>query len=965
MKKYGRIGYGKTRRSLRGAVLFGLPALMLAGLLVWVALCPSRAGAEGDNLLINGSFETLDDQGQPVGWREDAYLFDEGYTVFAVSDEAADGERSVTIRNIGENDARYAQTVAVEPESLYRFSGYIKTEAVEDGRGANLSVEGLYTFSDSVYDTSDGWQYIEWYGETDEDQRSVTLFARLGGYSGESLGQAWFDGLRLEKVSEVPGSEIAALWYSSRVVGVYEGDGEEEEPSSGTPAWPMLIVSGLLYSLAAVLIFQGLRRKAALDRAAGRADGRRYGGLFGIGLAAAFVLRLALSYVTLGYMVDVNCFMSWGGTMAKVGPVGFYPETSFCDYPPAYTYVLGLNSLICGMIPGISEGMTRVVFRFFPALCDVLTCLALDWYLRRAKPETGDLERRAGLLLLAFHPVTVINSACWGQMDSALALLLLLVAIWAIEDRWELAFPCYMLSVLVKPQALMLGFLGLLAAILVWIRKPEVRRRMIGGLIGAAAVALIVVVPFSLRQDPFWIISQYGGTLSSYPYAAVNTANFYYLFDGNWDAVGNPASAWACAALAALAAGYGAALYARGKTAWRRAWIEPALAGVFCAFFAGCGFWGLSWAVAGAGAMAFAFLVTLGLFLRKGDMAFLPYMGGLLFLILYVFGIKMHERYIFPAFLLLALAFGLTRDRRIGAVFLGITVTAFLNEGIVLDNSIRLGSSMGHLNADTKALAMIAAAVNCLLTLYAVGVGIDLAAEGEKEARPKRGILSGWPAENRLCWRKADTLALCLILAAYSAVTFTTLGSRKAPQTAWTSSVHAENVVLDLGENREDFTMLYFARVSRYNFSVSVSPDGETWEEDTWAQLDQGQCWKWKAPTARGPFPPRGIGSPAGTCGSRRIRSTWRCAKCCCGTGAGTSCRWFRSGGRAAIRNLRSTAIPGRWWTSRIPSRGCRCISARSGRAPRTGRIRRWPSPPGGIPRILTRFTTPARPGNS
>ena len=83
-------------------------------------------------------------------------------------------------------------------------------------------------------------------------------------------------------------------------------------------------------------------------------------------------------------------------------------------------------------------------------------------------------------------------------------------------------------------------------------------------------------------------------------------------------------------------------------------------------------------------------------------------------------------------------------------------------------------------------------------------------------------------------------------MAIYSFVTFSTLGSRKAPQNAWTSTEYAENVVLDLGEERENFLMLYFARVSRYDFSVAVSQDGEVWEDETWAQMDQGQCWKWK-----------------------------------------------------------------------------------------------------------------------
>ena len=40
--------------------------------------------AAAENLLENGSFEELNPDGMPVGWSTDAYLLDEGYSVFSV-----------------------------------------------------------------------------------------------------------------------------------------------------------------------------------------------------------------------------------------------------------------------------------------------------------------------------------------------------------------------------------------------------------------------------------------------------------------------------------------------------------------------------------------------------------------------------------------------------------------------------------------------------------------------------------------------------------------------------------------------------------------------------------------------------------------------------------------------------------------------------------------------------------------
>ena len=837
------------RNKIRSVSLKARRDFTLRGFLLFILMLSLFGFSEAENMLTNGSFEEIDSEGHPIGWIEDAYNRDEGYTVFSITDgDAEDGHRAASIRNIGQNDARFAQRVEVEPESLYRFSGYIRAKDIEEGRGANLSIEGLYVFSESLYDTDGEWQYLEWYGETGEDQRSVTLFARIGGYSGESTGQAWFDNLRLEKVKFIPGNEVADLWYKEQQIAIFSDD-EDTEESNASPAWPRLILIVLAYTLIATMTMMQIRK----NEKAGR-NGRFSKGMFLAGLGAAMAARMIISYFVTGYMVDVNCFSSWGSTMARVGPAMFYPESGFCDYPPAYTYILGLNAMIVQMIPEISDGMTRVVFRFFPCACDILACAALDRFLRMEKPDISEHARRSAIMLLAFHPVTILNSAAWCQMDSVLALLILMVAVWAIEGKWQILLPCYMLAVLVKPQALMLGFLGLGALIPTWRDQPESRKQISIGLGAALVLAFLIIVPFSLKQNPLWIFTQYSNTLASYPYATVNTANFYYLFEGNWDGIANPSHVISCVILALMSAGYGVAIWLRRRAAtgaadeWDRSWIEAAISGLFAIVFAGFAILHVSWTVAGTGAMVFAFVIVMSLYLRKQDICFLPYMGGLLFLLLYVFGIKMHERYLFPAFFLMALAYGLMRDKRILTVMLGMTVTMFLNEGIVLDNSIRLGSVMGHLNEDTRTLAQIINILNCSIAIYCTWLGIGLSMPGaEIRRQPVRLLIRDNPVpDNRLHWNRKDTILLTSILAAYSLVTFSTLGSGKAPQHAWTSSDYDEQIVLDLGMEQENFTMLYFARVSRYDFSVGTSWDGINWEDETWAQMDQGQCWKWK-----------------------------------------------------------------------------------------------------------------------
>lgn len=832
-------------------------------LLIAVFCLISFALAEDEELVYNGGFEELDEFGEPVGWYTDAWVRDEGYTLFSceTDGEAPEGERYAAIRSLDMNDARYVQEIAVEPESLYRVSCLVRGNDIKEGRGANLSVEGLYAFSESVFDTEGEWVELEWYGETGEDQYSVTLYVRLGGYSGESVGEAAFDQISMVRVDEIPGDLIADAWYTMTSgydeVSVLD-DGEDETGDKN--ARGLLVVLTVLYAITFAVILNAVRkRENGIDNALNHRGNHDLA--LGMILLAAFVFRMILAAINPGYAVDVNCFLSWGNTMRENGPVMFYQSSGFCDYPPAYTWILGFNSLLSNGLKNIyrsvsPEVIDRIVFRTVPSLAD----LAIVLVFRRIALRHGCGAKTTLVMcgLLAFFPAFILNSACWGQMDSVLCLLLLLVAMTAAERKWVYCLPLYMLSVLVKPQALMLGPLGLAALVMEWIRMPESRKQMLKGFGFAAAVLLIIVVPFTLQQEPQWLVDQYARTLASYPYATLNTANFPYILGGNWNAAENTASPWMAFGLCFLSAGYGWLLVKRGKEKKDTLQaVEIVLAGVFTLAFLVFGILGtVSWNTVGWTAMAFGFAVTVPPIIRSGDPKLLPLLGGLLYLLLYVFGIKMHERYLIPAFALMAAAWAVYRDDRILLVLLVTGSTLFLNEGIVLDNSVRLGSSMGHLNNDTLAVADILSLLNIAASVYGV-ISFRKIAEGESSVEILKGQTLGtvrevigekrnFPKDRSLHWNRRDSLIVLTISAVFAAVTFLTLGSTKAPQNAWTSSSPDEEIVFDLGSEYEDFSMLYFARVSRNNFSVSVSSDGENWEEDIPAQMNVGECYRWK-----------------------------------------------------------------------------------------------------------------------
>ena len=813
------------------------------------------------NLIYNGDFELEDEEfAGPEGWDEEEYFSGRSYTEFRIIRDDDERGSVAFIQNFEKNDSRYVQYVDVEPDTVYRLSGYIRTENVTDGRGANLSIEGLYAFSDSVYGTHD-WQYIEYYGETGPDQTYVGVYARLGGYGGESAGKAWFDDIRLEAVDEVPDQIIAARWYAVSSAGSDDDDWDDDDDSGDesdgqktdplVPAWLVLTVIGLCWAVVLAGVIYYYR------------DGRRQPGYLFPGkssprlpfLMLAFLLRLIISFLVEGYDVDVVCFTSWGNTMAFFGPTRFYQSAGMIDYPPLYTYILGINSRLAADLHASAAG-TNLIFRFVPCLCDVLFCYVLYRYAVKKHPESAHFASVI-LIMTALNPAMILNSAAWGQIDSVLSLMLVLVAVLAIEKKWHIAIPVYALSVLVKPQALMLGFLGLAYIIMTYIREPECRKSIWQGVAAGILAMAVVIIPFGLSQDYGWLIKLYENTLKSYPHATVNCANLYYLLGGNWDAIENEAHVLAPVFLLVVSLAYAVLWYLFHRER-KLAWFESAASLLFACWSVYLILARSTWGDVGIAAMAFPFLITISLAVRKKDIRFLPYLGGLLFILLYVFGVKMHERYLFPGLFLLFSAWIVLRDRRILYISLLFTLTLFVNEGIILDNSIRFGRYYGHLMPDTVEIADVICVLNIIGAVLATLLGFSiLSGRTPGEVKPLPAFLPvrkrktgrsplEYHPDRKLHWNWKDTLILSLIVAVYSVVTLTTLGSTKAPQTVWTSSGYDETVVFDLGEDHEDIRVLYFGQVNYHDIAFAQSDDGVHWSEDVYGKLDQGQCWKWR-----------------------------------------------------------------------------------------------------------------------
>ena len=776
--------------------------LLCALLMILLLLQAGQAMAE-ENLIHNGGFSQLDGE-LPEGWRREMWLTDAGISTLRVEEDGYDG-RCICVHNVDANDARFAQTVPVEPNTLYCISAMVRAEGCdEDGLGATLSVGDVFVYSDSLYDTHGQWEYLELYGWTDSDQTELTLFCRVGGYGMLSRGRAWFDEVQMVEVDAVPlDADVQNFFRDASGLSGSSAPAEDGQPERFTEAWLLFTAVYVLAVLAAV------RKRGRTARGDDRDSLRLI-----LLLAGALLVRLVMAVRVPGYHTDVNCFTGWSERIFQVGLTRFYDPEYFCDYPPGYMLLLWPVALLRRLLGlGTASAAYRAVLKLLPMLADCAGA-ALLWHRtrRRATPRLALLVAA----LYALNPAAIANSAAWGQIDALLTLLIALCALNAVEYRYTRALLWFAAALLIKPQALLFAPLGLVAMVVGIVFAPNRAARAERGkrfALGAAAcLGLLYAVAFlfSVRQAEgladalvhpvAWMVDLYSGTMQGYRYMTVNTLNLHCLLGLNWARV------------------------EQHPVVFALAWVLFGLSYVFTAALCAVSH-------------------------RKPHRLLM--LGGALILLISAFGPMMHERYAFPAMLLLALAFAYERDRRLLIALTALTATLFLNEVLVLQGGMT-AANFGHLQDSENWLNRPLSLLAVLNALFVAWTAFDLCVRGHvvpliarrPEAEPAGARTLAEPANHRLRLRRVDFLLMAAVTAVYAVLAFVNLGVTDAPQTGWISSVSGESVAFDLGST-ETFRMTYYGGICNSTFTVALSDDGETWTDEVWARYNQGEIFRW------------------------------------------------------------------------------------------------------------------------
>ncbi|MBO5364037.1 MAG: glycosyltransferase family 39 protein, partial [Clostridia bacterium] len=415
----------------------------------------------------------------------------------------------------------------------------------------------------------------------------------------------------------------------------------------------------------------------------------------------------------------------------------------------------------------------------------------------------GFWSRKASIfigVLFLLTPIFWFDSSVWGQIESVLLVCLVLSFLTLYRKQYLPATIFYVLAVLIKPQGL------ILAPIFAFSVLSSKRPKTIF-LCAASGIILFLfcIIPFSPAWqeypgasafldtlNPAWIIQKYMNTMASYPYFSVNAFNLYGLLGLNWIPLNsmNPIFASMLNVLILLLGVLGAFfLFFKIK--------HPASRLFLSAYF------------------------ILGFF--------------------YTFAFKMHERYIVLPLLFLLVEFVISKNKKILAVFSGLSIVGFLNLYYILQLVLTTNAVPDYRLVFPLSLCEVLLFFWSIWVIYKdyIAVSKTTPEKGktpflfpllQKKLSSLIKVKAVLPNKNLT---RLDALLLTGIVLIYSFFAFVNLGDAKAPQSYYRPKTEQESFMITLKEPMMLSEINYYCGISDVDknpgIQFSYSDDGELW----------------------------------------------------------------------------------------------------------------------------------------
>ena len=459
-------------------------------------------------------------------------------------------------------------------------------------------------------------------------------------------------------------------------------------------------------------------------------------------LLSGFLIRIIASLCYPGHPTDIACFNAWSNFLTTEGFASFYTSDMFADYPPGYMYIL----YIVGFLKNIFSYNSIFAYSVLklPAMLADILCAVIIYKL--AEKKLGNKIKYLITGFFLFNPAVILNSAVWGQVDSVFTLFVLLMFVAILEKRMILSYFIFALSIFMKPQALfyapVLGFAIIENVFLDNYSNKKVIKNLLGG-ISAILILFILAKPFGISN----VISQYISTLESYNFVTVNAYNFWGALGLNW----TPSN-----------------------------YIYSIL-----------------------GYLSIAITVVLSAFIyfksEKDNRLFIT--SAFICLSVFMFSIKMHERYAFPAIVFLLCSFAVSFKKKEMYFYIATSALQFLNAFHVLffykpevvfeTQNIVYTIAISWLNVIFFVLFFI--------YLMRKNMNIPLCLKAKENANFFENKTEMTLQKNIA---KKDIIAMIIITLIYSTVALYNLGDIKAPQ-SFEKITENKTITIDYGEEKD------------------------------------------------------------------------------------------------------------------------------------------------------------------
>lgn len=503
------------------------------------------------------------------------------------------------------------------------------------------------------------------------------------------------------------------------------------------------------------------------------------------------LVRIIVAGSYRGYDVDMNCFMGWSNMVYENGFHKFYYlENAFTDYPPGYMYVLYIIGWLRSVL-NLGEGTAAIILTKLPAMAADMASACLLYKIAGQHISKKGAAFLAGIFLIT--PSIFLDSTVWGQVDSVFTIFVLLMCYLVTEKKLIPSYFAFAIGILIKPQTLIFTpvlIFGIIDQVIIERYGKEPKEvfwknflKHLGFGLLAILMMFLLIIPFGFHGDfadnP--IIKQYVDTISSYPYASVNAYNFWGLLGKIWTSQTE-------------------------------------------------GFLHFSYKIWGAffilQILVLAAFVNFRSRIRETKYYF---SGALIVTGMFTLSVRMHERYVYPAVVLLIICFVIRPKVENFILYVSLSAVSFLNMAEIM-------FFYDPNNYDRQALFPRVVSLFMLLVFdLMLYVTITQYLRGEKQSGKEENISKSYrrkllkdpnrlekirEAEEREKARavvkpvirrseklpklaKMDFILMAVITFCYAFIAFINLGNRTAPETSmsFVETSKEKEVIFDFGEN--------------------------------------------------------------------------------------------------------------------------------------------------------------------